>query len=72
MVETADVLSEFPPARDGEARIDDPALKTMNPRLIYCGLTGYGDGGPLSKKGGFAQVLQCVSGIAVFQGAATG
>src|SRR4029077_18570654 len=39
---------------------------------VDCGLTGYGDGGPLSKKGGFDQVLQCLSGIAVFQGAAAG
>src|SRR5205085_6204266 len=32
------------------------------------GLTGYGDSGPLSEKGGFDQVLQCLSGMAVFQG----
>src|SRR5262249_58694923 len=32
--------------------------------------TGYGDSGPLSEKGGFDQVLQCLSGIAVFQGTA--
>jgi crotonobetainyl-CoA:carnitine CoA-transferase CaiB-like acyl-CoA transferase len=42
-------------------------IKAINPRLVYCGLTGYGDRGPLSEKGGFDQVLQCLSGIAVFQ-----
>ena len=31
-------------------------------------MTGYGDSGPLSEKGGFDQVLQCLSGLAVFQG----
>src|ERR1700749_1326698 len=73
MVETADVLVEnfrrSVPARLG---IDYPRLKAINPRLVYCGLTGYGDRGPLSEKGGFDQVLQCLSGIAVFQGAAGG
>jgi formyl-CoA transferase len=53
------------PARLG---IDYPRLKKLNPRLVYAGLTGYGDKGPLREKGGFDQVLQCLSGMAVFQG----
>src|SRR4029077_5800375 len=73
MGETADVLVEnFRPSVPARLGIDYPRLKTINPRLVYCGLTGYGDGGPLSEKGGFDQVLQCLSGIAVFQGAAAG
>jgi crotonobetainyl-CoA:carnitine CoA-transferase CaiB-like acyl-CoA transferase len=69
MVETADVLVEnFRPAVPARLGIDYPRLKAINPRLIYCGLTGYGDSGPLSEKGGFDQVLQCLSGMAVFQG----
>jgi crotonobetainyl-CoA:carnitine CoA-transferase CaiB-like acyl-CoA transferase len=69
MVETADVLVEnFRPSVPARLSIDYPRLKTINPRLVYCGLTGYGDSGPLSEKGGFDQVLQCLSGMAVFQG----
>jgi crotonobetainyl-CoA:carnitine CoA-transferase CaiB-like acyl-CoA transferase len=69
MVETADVLVEnFRPSVPARLGIDYPRLKAINPRLIYCGLTGYGDTGPLSEKGGFDQVLQCLSGMAVFQG----
>ena len=69
MVETADVLVEnFRPSVPARLGIDYPRLKAINPRLIYCGLTGYGDSGPLSEKGGFDQVLQCLSGMAVFQG----
>jgi formyl-CoA transferase len=69
MVETADVLVEnFRPSVPARLGIDYPRLKAINPRLIYCGLTGYGDDGPLSEKGGFDQVLQCLSGMAVFQG----
>ena len=69
MVERADVLVEnFRPSVPARLGIDYPRLKKLNPRLVYCGLTGYGDRGPLSEKGGFDQVLQCLSGIAVFQG----
>ncbi|TMJ56771.1 MAG: CoA transferase, partial [Alphaproteobacteria bacterium] len=69
MVETADVLVEnFRPSVPARLGIDYPRLRRINPRLVYAGLTGYGDAGPLSEKGGFDQVLQCLSGMAVFQG----
>jgi formyl-CoA transferase len=69
MVESADVLVEnFRPSVPARLGIDYPRLKAINPRLVYAGLTGYGDRGPLSEKGGFDQVLQCLSGMAVFQG----
>src|SRR6476620_5601794 len=69
MVETADVLVEnFRPSVPARLGIDYPRLKAINPRLVYGGLTGYGEEGPLSEKGGFDQVLQCLSGMAVFQG----
>jgi formyl-CoA transferase len=69
MVASADVLVEnFRPSVPARLGIDYPRLRAINPRLIYAGLTGYGDSGPLSEKGGFDQVLQCLSGMAVFQG----
>ena len=69
MVADADVLVEnFRPSVPARLGIDYPRLRALNPRLIYAGLTGYGDTGPRSDKGGFDQVLQCLSGMAVFQG----
>jgi formyl-CoA transferase len=69
MVASADVLVEnFRPSVPARLGIDYPRLRAINPRLIYAGLTGYGEEGPLSDKGGFDQVLQCLSGMAVFQG----
>ena len=69
MVASADVLVEnFRPSVPARLGIDYPRLRAINPRLIYAGLTGYGDEGPLSDKGGFDQVLQCLTGMAVFQG----
>ncbi len=71
MVADADVLVEnFRPSVPARLGIDYPRLRETNPRLIYAGLTGYGDVGPLSEKGGFDQVMQCLSGMAVFQGGA--
>ncbi len=69
MVEQADVLVEnFRPSVPARLGIDYPRLKKINPRLVYAGVTGYGDSGPLSEKGGFDQVLQCLTGMTVFQG----
>jgi crotonobetainyl-CoA:carnitine CoA-transferase CaiB-like acyl-CoA transferase len=69
MVERADVLVEnFRPSVPARLGIDYPRLRKLNPRLVYAGLTGYGDKGPLGDRGGFDQVLQCLSGMAVFQG----
>ena len=69
MVEQADVLVEnFRPSVPARLGIDYPRLRKINPRLVYAGLTGYGDSGPLAEKGGFDQVLQCLTGMTVFQG----
>ncbi len=69
MVEQADVFVEnFRPSVPARLGIDYPRLRKINPRLVYAGVTGYGDSGPLSDKGGFDQVLQCLTGMTVFQG----
>src|ERR1700726_5120859 len=58
MVESADVLVEnFRPSVPARLGIDYPRLRKITPRLVYCGLTGYGDNGPLSEKGGVDQGL---------------
>ncbi len=43
-------------------------LRALNPRLIYCAVTGYGDSGPLKDKAGYDQVLQSMTGICALQG----
>jgi formyl-CoA transferase len=40
----------------------------MNPRLIYCSISGYGSRGPMQTRPGFDQVLQAMTGIAASQG----
>jgi alpha-methylacyl-CoA racemase len=47
LVRTADVVLEgFRPGVAKRLAIDDAALRAMNPRLVYCSLSGYGQHGP--------------------------
>jgi crotonobetainyl-CoA:carnitine CoA-transferase CaiB-like acyl-CoA transferase len=69
MVEAADVLvHNFRPSVPARLGIDYDRMKAINPRLIYCALTGYGETGPLKDRAGYDQVLQAMTGIAVEQG----
>ena len=69
MVERADVLvHNFRPSVPARLGIDHDRMLTVNPRLIYCALTGYGDAGPLKDRAGYDQVLQTMTGICVEQG----
>jgi crotonobetainyl-CoA:carnitine CoA-transferase CaiB-like acyl-CoA transferase len=71
LVESADVLvHNFRPSVPVRLGIGYERLKAVNPRLIYCALTGYGETGPMSNKAGYDQVLQSFTGICTFQGAA--
>jgi crotonobetainyl-CoA:carnitine CoA-transferase CaiB-like acyl-CoA transferase len=69
MVESADVLvHNFRPSMAPRLRIDYPRLKLMNPRLVDCSVTGYGQTGPLREKAGYDQVLQAMTGMCSLQG----
>lgn len=73
LVKRADVLvHNFRPSVPERLGIDYESLRAVNPRLIYCALTGYGETGPMRGKAGYDQVLQCFTGICEFQGAANG
>jgi crotonobetainyl-CoA:carnitine CoA-transferase CaiB-like acyl-CoA transferase len=69
IVEAADVLvHNFRPSVPPRLGIEYERLRRLNPRLIYCALTGYGETGPLKDKAGYDQVLQSMTGICTFQG----
>ena len=44
------------------------AIEKMNPNLIYCLISGYGQTGPYSRSGCFDTAVQALSGLADFQG----
>jgi crotonobetainyl-CoA:carnitine CoA-transferase CaiB-like acyl-CoA transferase len=66
------VVHNFRPSVPARLGLDYKRLKAINPRLIYCSLTGYGETGPLEDKAGYDQVLQAMTGICTFQGHTTG
>jgi len=69
LVAQADILvHNFRPNVPPRLRIDYPTLRTINPRLIYCAVTGYGATGPLADMAGYDQVLQARTGICASQG----
>jgi len=64
----ADVLvHNFRPSVPGRLGIGYEQLKALNPRLIYCAVTGYGETGPLKDKAGYDQVLQTLTGMCAAQ-----
>ncbi|MGZ5897454.1 MAG: CaiB/BaiF CoA transferase family protein [Xanthobacteraceae bacterium] len=70
LVKTADVLvHNFRPSVPVRLGIDYERLRAINPRLIYCAVTGFGDAGPLSERAGYDQLLQAMTGICALQGA---
>lgn len=43
--------------------LDARCLQAINPRLIYCSITGYGQTGPLSHKAGYDFAIQAEGGL---------
>lgn len=65
----ADVLvHNFRPSVPVRLGIDYDTLHALNPRLVYCAVSGYGEHGPLKDKAGYDQVLQSMTGICAMQG----
>ena len=69
LVRGADVLvHNFRPSVPPRLGISYEQLQAINPRLIYCAVSGYGEAGPLREKAGYDQVLQTMTGMTVEQG----
>lgn len=70
LVRDADVLvHNFRPSVPPRLGIDYPRLRALNPRLVYCAVSGFGETGPLRHRAGYDQVLQSMTGICSMQGA---
>jgi crotonobetainyl-CoA:carnitine CoA-transferase CaiB-like acyl-CoA transferase len=57
------VLENFKTGALKKYGLDYESLKTVNPRLIYCSITGFGQTGPLAHKPGYDGVFQAMGGM---------
>ena len=73
LVRKADVLvHNFRPGVPKRLGIDYESLQLINPQLIYCSVTGFGETGPMKDKAGYDQVLQTMTGMCTMQGHRSG
>jgi CoA:oxalate CoA-transferase len=63
LVAAADILVEnFRPGVMRRLKLDYTSLQKLNPRLIYCSISGYGQTGPSAELPAYAPVIHAASG----------
>ena len=69
MIEVADVLIEnFKPGTAKRLGIDYETVSAINSKLIYCSISGFGQTGPYSPRGGFDLIACGMSGLMSING----
>ncbi len=64
LVAQADVfIQNFRPGVSGRLNVDAERLQAINPRLVYCSISGFGPDGPDMKRPAFDSVAQAASGF---------
>jgi crotonobetainyl-CoA:carnitine CoA-transferase CaiB-like acyl-CoA transferase len=48
--------------------LDYPSLKVINPRLVYCSITGFGQSGPYAQRAGYDFMIQGMAGLMSING----
>jgi formyl-CoA transferase len=52
--------------------LDYASLKKLNPKLIYCSITGFGQDGPYAERAGYDLMIQAMTGMMSITGQADG
>ena len=64
LLEQADVvIQNFRPGVLKELGLDETALRTVKPELVYCDMGAFGRGGPLSELPGYDPLMQAYGGL---------
>ncbi len=73
LVAEADILIEnFKVGGLAKYGLDYASLRALNPRLIYCSITGFGQDGPYAHRAGYDYIIQGMSGLMSITGAPDG
>ncbi|SEK67316.1 Crotonobetainyl-CoA:carnitine CoA-transferase CaiB [Roseovarius nanhaiticus] len=73
LVAEADILIEnFKVGGLAKYGLDYASLAQLNPRLIYCSVTGFGQDGPYAHRAGYDYIIQGMSGLMSITGAPDG
>ncbi len=73
LVAEADILIEnFKVGGLAKYGLDYDSLRAVNPRLIYCSVTGFGQDGPYAHRAGYDYIVQGMSGLMSVTGPADG
>ena len=71
MAASSDVLVEnFKVGGLQQYGLDYASLKAVNPRLVYCSITGFGQDGPYAERAGYDLLIQASSGMMSITGRA--
>ncbi|RQW28651.1 CoA transferase [Rhodobacteraceae bacterium CH30] len=73
LVADADVLLEnYKVGGLAKYGLDYASLAALNPRLVYCSITGFGQDGPYAERPGYDYIVQGMSGLMSITGPADG
>jgi CoA:oxalate CoA-transferase len=63
IAETDILVENFRPGVMGRLGLGYEALRKINPRLIYCSISGYGQTGPAAERAAYAMIVHAESGF---------
>ncbi|MES2262646.1 MAG: CaiB/BaiF CoA-transferase family protein [Pseudomonadota bacterium] len=66
------VLENFKVGGLAQYGLDAASLMALNPRLVYCSITGFGQDGPYAARAGYDFLIQGMGGLMSITGAADG
>ncbi|MBN1829954.1 MAG: CoA transferase, partial [Deltaproteobacteria bacterium] len=66
------VIENFTPGVVGRLGVDYEAMKHVNPRLVYCSVSGFGQTGPYRTKRAYDPVIQALGGVMSVTGVKNG
>jgi crotonobetainyl-CoA:carnitine CoA-transferase CaiB-like acyl-CoA transferase len=61
-------IENFRPGVVKKYGLDYESIKKINPKIVYCSISGYGQQGNWATRGGYDQVIQALSGMMMMSG----